>query len=171
VTASASEPGTFRVREGLHLPAIPPGQAFLAWIEPSWLRLWWAPKVFIEPRPDGEYRFDWPQQGFRLQGRFIAVEANRLLKFTWRWVHAPFMPIRTVTVHFLGDGHNGTRLVVEHGFYNNNTNDRDEITEIQNGWRYLLRRLRLTLLPPIDTPPPPLGRVGIGRRSDNPGRR
>jgi uncharacterized protein YndB with AHSA1/START domain len=120
--------------------AVDPHALFQAWTEPALLVQWWPPVAEIDAREGGAYHLAWPSMNWHLRGAYLAIEQDRLLRFTWKWDHTA-LPERIVEVRFepLRDG--GTRLTVEHGRYDDTPEDIEDRESHVAGWLHFLGRL------------------------------
>jgi len=106
IAAGAST--TLRLR---HRFEASPERVFQAWTRPETLRLWWCPagwhpaEIAMDLRVGGTYRIAmWRESGagsVAVHGRFLLIEPNTKLVYTWQWEGAfPDMPATCVTVEF-----------------------------------------------------------------------
>lgn len=67
--------------------AAAPERIFRAWTDPASVKAWLAggERAFVDPRVDGLYFIEMPHEGrvYPHYGRYLRVEAPRLLEFTW----------------------------------------------------------------------------------------
>lgn len=123
------------------LSGLAPADAFRALVEPALLARWWPPEAEVDAREGGTYCLRWPQQDWRLRGRFLVFAPPERLAFTWRWDHEPELPERTVRVTIAPHGP-GCLLTLTHGPYDDSARDRADRQSHHDGWQYFLARLR-----------------------------
>ncbi len=120
-------------------------EVMAAWTDPELLTAWWPARATFDARPGGSYAFGWPDQGWWLRGRVIALTATHLA-FSWRWDHRPELPDRAVRVTVeLGARAGSSTLCLEHGPYDATELDQTDRGHHEAGWRYFLDRLATTL--------------------------
>lgn len=102
--------------------AVPPQDAFDAWVDPTRLATWWWPHLSdttyaVDAREGGTLAIGSPTAGIGVRGEFLAVEPASLLRFTWNWVNdgevAATAGGDVVEVRFAAVD-NGTEVTVEH---------------------------------------------------------
>lgn len=116
---------------------VTPADLFRFWTEPKLVTRWWPFCAEVEPREGGEYHFRWPG-GLHLRGRYTAYAPGRHLRFSWRWEHEPYLPVRFVDVTFQAT-QRGTRQTLVHSEYAKE--DSVERQEHLEGWLHFLDRL------------------------------
>lgn len=130
----------------------PPAAVWQALTSPAALAAWfWPPQLQpaaeIDLRPGGRYRIAGPGAGIAVAGQYAAVDAPRLLAFSWQWDGEPDQTSVTVLLAAVADG---TDLTVRHeGFASDAVRD-DHI----QGWSDCLSRLPGWL---AGQQPPPAG--------------
>ncbi|NKC34300.1 SRPBCC family protein [Falsiroseomonas selenitidurans] len=121
-----------------------PARAFAAWTEAEMLGQWFGPhhtrveEAAIDPRPGGSFRIVLREEGgarHEIGGRYLVVEPEQALTFTWAWASAPERESR-VTIRFrpLEDG---TELTLTHDRFA----DADTATRHRRGWTESMQRL------------------------------
>ncbi|HKV85275.1 MAG TPA: SRPBCC domain-containing protein [Ktedonobacterales bacterium] len=124
-------------------PGVAPERVFAFWITPDLLCAWWPQEAELDARVGGAYKLSWPKMGWRLRGRYTAVEPGRRLAFTWVWEHHA-ADVRGVEIRFtrLGDA---TAVEVRHGPYADTEADREVRNGHLEGWLHFLGRLGTAL--------------------------
>ena len=126
--------------------ASPPERVFEACIDAQQLRRWWGPAGFtvtslqLDVAEGADYRITMqPIQGepFRIGGTFRAVEAPRLLVYTFAYEEPDPDDQETVVSLTFEPADPGTRLVLDQGLFK--TEPRLELHRI--GWTETLERL------------------------------
>jgi uncharacterized protein YndB with AHSA1/START domain len=116
--------------------AAPPSAVF-AYLTDSerWAR-WQGRSAVIEPTPGGLFSMS-VANDTTAQGRFVSVEPDRRIVFTWGWVGHPTLPpgSSTVEIELDGDG-DGTLVRLTHRGLPS-----DERAIHQAGWDHYLPRL------------------------------
>lgn len=100
--------------------AAPRAQVFAAWIDPEFMKMWFAPgdmtvgDVQVDAKVGGSYRIVMQGGGITPTaiGEYKEIVANQKLVFTWKWEGDPGQPT-LVTVSFHDDG-GGTRIDLKH---------------------------------------------------------
>jgi len=95
--------------------------------------------VSIEPRVGGSLRLEIEENGveFSVWGRFLALDAPRLIRFTWScstWPDPGVESIVTVTLDVHGVG--ATDMTIEHSLLPEDLADRHD-----EGWRAIAEQL------------------------------
>jgi uncharacterized protein YndB with AHSA1/START domain len=122
-----------------------PALVYAEWTDPGSLADWMCPRparcvsVALEPRVGGALRFEIEENGvtFSVWGRFLAMEAPRLLRFTWScstWPDPTVESVVTVMLDEVGDGE--TAMTIEHSGLPAGLSDRHEA-----GWRAIAAQL------------------------------
>ena len=119
-----------------------PEDVYLSFIDPDWIRRWWADDSEVEPVVDGRLIVRWPSMGWTMPGRYMELVPSRLIEFTWSWDHEPDTPTRTVRVRIEADAA-GARLTLTHGEYG--AEDIEERKSHLEGWQHFLPRLAAVL--------------------------
>jgi len=121
--------------------AAPRDRVFRAWTDPAALATWWwpwNPKIAIDLRPGGAYRFtaDRPGAGaLAVSGEFIEVDPPERLVYTFGWDGDERVTQVAVEFRDLGEA---TEVVLSHtGFATIEERDNHEL-----GWNDCLDRLR-----------------------------
>jgi uncharacterized protein YndB with AHSA1/START domain len=117
-----------------------PRTMYRAWTEAWLLTRWWPPVAELEVREGGRYHLAWPSMDWHLRGRYLAVEPEQLLRFTWKWDHDT-LPERVVEVRMEPLPQGGTRLRVEHGTYSDSPEDVEDRESHASGWLHFLGQL------------------------------
>jgi uncharacterized protein YndB with AHSA1/START domain len=145
--------GELLVRLQEVMPA-PRSRVFAFLTEPWEVARWWGPSGFSVPSIDsdpsvgGRYRIAMQppdDEVFHLEGEFLALEAPKLLSYTFRWQEPDPDDIENVVLLTLEDLGDSTRLTVEHGPFS--TAARRDLHE--RGWAESFEKLR-TLLADLD---------------------
>jgi uncharacterized protein YndB with AHSA1/START domain len=123
------------------LSGLTPADAFRALVEPALLVRWWPPEAEVDAHEGGAYCMRWPQQGWQLRGRFLALAPPERLDFTWRWDHEPELPERTVRIVIAPHGP-GSLLTLFHGSYDRSARDQADRQSHHDGWQHFLARLQ-----------------------------
>jgi uncharacterized protein YndB with AHSA1/START domain len=109
--------------------------------DPDQIVRWLGISATLDPRPDGQFRFELFQGQF-CSGRYVEVVPNRRVVLTWGW-EDPAIPVRpgstTVTIELDVRGTERTRLRLRH-------DGLDAAMEPlhADGWRRYLERLAAT---------------------------
>jgi uncharacterized protein YndB with AHSA1/START domain len=122
----------------------PPARVFAAWTEAEMLARWFGPhhtsveSAEIDPRVDGRFRIRLREENgerHEIGGRYLAIEPEREIAFTWAWASTPERESR-VTVRFrpLEDG---TEITLTHDRFA----DSDTATRHRRGWTESMERL------------------------------
>jgi uncharacterized protein YndB with AHSA1/START domain len=122
-------------------PGIEPGDFFACWTTPALLSAWWPREAAIEPRVGGTYTLSWPEQGWRLQGRYTTFELGRRLGFTWSWEHEPEAPVTEVLLELGSLPGGGTDLTLTHQTYDASPGGQEMRMGHLEGWTHFLGRL------------------------------
>lgn len=118
-----------------------PEELFDYWVKPDLLTMWWPREATVEAGPGGSYRFEWPDQGWLLQGTYFDFEPGKRLGFTWRWSHdQPDLEPLRVEVGFEPTPE-GTALTIEHGPWGASEEDQTERLGVIEGWIHFGMRL------------------------------
>jgi uncharacterized protein YndB with AHSA1/START domain len=124
-------------------PAVSPETLFRYWVEPERMTRWWPREAKIDPRVGGEYVFRWPTISRELRGRYTALEPAERLAFTWRWDTTPAdYPDLQVSMRFEPLDGVGTRLVLEHGPYDDSPDGAEARKNLRDAWFQFLARLQ-----------------------------
>jgi uncharacterized protein YndB with AHSA1/START domain len=124
----------------------PVEKVFAAWTDPKILAQWWGPhhtrvvEAAMDVREGGGFRIVLGEaNGARheISGRYVTVEPNARLVFTWAWSIAPERQSR-VTISFRAVA-DGTEVTVLHDMFA----DADTATRHRRGWTESLDRLVL----------------------------
>lgn len=126
-------------------PHTEPAKLFTYWIDPDLITRWWPVEAEIDARAGGAYHLSWPAMNWHLRGEYLALDAGKSLRFTWRWDHEPNAGNNHVLVSFVSDGIGGTRLTLEHGAYADTPAGRETRRGHLEGWTYFLERLQTLL--------------------------
>jgi uncharacterized protein YndB with AHSA1/START domain len=131
------------------LPGFTAERAFDAWTQPEKLTLWWPQRVALLPGSDAvigaEYVLEWPLMNWTLRGAYLAWERPRLLTFTWKWDHAPDLPVRTVVAQFAQRQENVVEIVIVHGVYGGTARESEDRQSHIDGWIYFMEKLAGTV--------------------------
>lgn len=112
-----------------------------AWREDWHLQGWWPEEVRMNFRVGGQLCWSWPSLGVELRGRFLEIQTEKLLAFTWTWGHDPEdFPIHT-TIRFLEEDEQlSTRLRIEQRAFVEDE-DGEAVARLLEGWEHFLTRL------------------------------
>lgn len=125
----------------LHLVAVLPNlsaaEAFDHFIRPELVSRWWAPVSTVELVPGGAYKLEWPAQNWTLDGKILAFEPGKYLRYLWRWLHDPDAPDRFVEIRFTSPGA-ASVLDLTHGPYDASARDRETRQNHLDGWLHFL---------------------------------
>ncbi|UZD69386.1 SRPBCC family protein [Brucella sp. JSBI001] len=121
-----------------------PSEVFAAWSNPDETRRWWGPKDFTatiyeaDVREGGVWQAVITNDGESLgqSGRYLNIEPDRRLQFTFNWEDGEDDQERTITVKLMPDGA-GTMLT----FSNTPYASKEDRDNEQSGWEECLARL------------------------------
>ncbi|MDO9501824.1 SRPBCC domain-containing protein [Falsiroseomonas sp.] len=124
--------------------AAPPARVFAAWTQPEMMARWFGPHhtrvdhAEVDARIDGAFRIRMTEDNgdrHEVGGRYLEIEPERLLVFTWAWASMPERESR-VTVRFrpLEDG---TEITLTHDRFA----DAATATRHRRGWTESFERL------------------------------
>jgi uncharacterized protein YndB with AHSA1/START domain len=127
-----------------------PAAAWRAWTTSEGIRSFFAPEAVVDPRPDGAFHLHFnPYAAPGLKGaddmRFLALQENRMISFTWN--APPHLPEaraqRTVVVvRFAPAGEGESRVTLTHGGWGDG-GQWDQAYEYFNGaWGRVLVNLK-----------------------------
>lgn len=106
--------------------AAPAADIFRYLIDPEWMsKLWNDEKIVVEPHPGGVYDYGWKEGGPR---QIVALEAPRLLSFTWLYPPETEETVVTWRLEDLAAGR--TRLSLTHSGFPTDYDDE----EYRAGW-------------------------------------
>lgn len=131
-------------------PTADPQTLFAFWTDPALLQQWWPQQAEVEPYVGGAYCLSWPQQGWRLRGRYTVFESGARLGFTWKWDHDPEeADAKVVTVAFAPLAPQGMRIHLSHGPYPETPDEQElRVEHHLAGWLHFLPRLQSLLETP-----------------------
>jgi uncharacterized protein YndB with AHSA1/START domain len=121
----------------------PVARVWEAWGSADGLAGWWWThwddvRIAADVRVGGAYRIEAPRVGMSVTGRFVDVEPERRLAFTWVWSDADGVSRdEAVDVAFAASG-NGTRLIVRH---TGPWADDAPAESYRQGWEFVLGEL------------------------------
>ncbi len=139
-TLETLEEGPLRIRLVAHCETRAPDELFLDRVEPKRVHSWWGPEAKIDLRVGGEYVFRWTKINAVLRGRYVRIEPNHQLEFSWAWDDEPDR-VKQVTLSIESDGWIATLLGVTHGPYSEDARDQELRQQHLDGWRFHLPKL------------------------------
>ncbi len=119
----------------------PPRLMWKAWREEWHLQSWWAEAAKIKLEVGGKLLLSWPTNGAELRGRFLTIDPEKTLAFTWHWSHDKdaFPFVTTLSLEEADRGFSTDFKIVHCGLHPDE--DKDLIAALVDGWEHFLPKL------------------------------
>ena len=119
-------------------------ELFAYFTQADLLPKWWSPNVpELDLSVGGKYHLAWSTMNWHLRGTYTAVERHKILAFSWKWDHAPELPMRNVCVMFTQRQAGAASLMIIHGTYGDDESEQNDRQGHLDGWTHFLGQLQM----------------------------